>query len=251
MKLFMLAGTCVLAAAAQVFTEPPPLIRVVRRAGVDPAAIRPYAQGRAAAHVFGMVAIAGPSETWLLEAHGSFTGIEDVDRAVRAGSPPRLREDVFADDLQALSGTFVAIYRPGLSYRPEQAIRMFGKARYFYATVYRVPAGGRHDFYDTVRARRAGLDSINLDRPDIAYQIIAGAPSGMYVFLAPLTSLATLDEALARTPLGGEVFGPRPAKAPPPEAEIGREHMLFRLEPGMSYVSDEFAAADPEFWRRK
>ena len=33
--------------------------------------------------------------------------------------------------------------------------------------------------------------------------------------------------------------------------EMNREHLLFRVEPRISYVSDDFAEAEPEFWRGK
>jgi hypothetical protein len=39
------------------------------------------------------------------------------------------------------------------------------------------------------------------------------------------------------------------AKASNTPAEIGREHLLFRLEPRLSYVSEDFAAVDTSFWR--
>jgi hypothetical protein len=35
------------------------------------------------------------------------------------------------------------------------------------------------------------------------------------------------------------------------ETEISREHLLFRVEPRMSYVSSAFADVDPQFWRGK
>ena len=35
------------------------------------------------------------------------------------------------------------------------------------------------------------------------------------------------------------------------ESEMSREHLLFRVEPGISYVSSDFADVDPEFWRGK
>jgi hypothetical protein len=35
------------------------------------------------------------------------------------------------------------------------------------------------------------------------------------------------------------------------DVEIGREHLLFRVEPRISYVSNDFAEGDPEFWRGK
>ena len=36
-------------------------------------------------------------------------------------------------------------------------------------------------------------------------------------------------------------------------ANVGaaREHLLFRVEPRISYVSSDFADVDPEFWRGK
>lgn len=238
MKALLLAASLAAAAWAQTLTEPPPLIRAVRRPGIDLAAVRPYAEGRAGVHVIGMAAVTGPLETWLIELEGSFGEIERVDRALR--SVARVR----APDLVAPPATLIGIYRPGLSYRPDQAIRLFGKARYFYVSIYQVAAGARGDFTEAVRARRASYDFINLDRPDIAYQIVSGTPWGMYVFLAPLPSLAILDEALAHV---GEA--PHAAKAS--GDQVTREHLLFRVEPAMSYVSDEFASADPDFWRVK
>jgi hypothetical protein len=32
---------------------------------------------------------------------------------------------------------------------------------------------------------------------------------------------------------------------------MSREHLLFRVEPRISYVSREFADVDPDFWRGK
>jgi len=33
--------------------------------------------------------------------------------------------------------------------------------------------------------------------------------------------------------------------------EFGRETLMFRIDPSLSYVSDEFAAGDRAFWRTK
>lgn len=80
-----------------------------------------------------------------------------------------------------------------------------------------------------------------------------GAASGTYVFLAPLTSLRTIDDGLARGRVGAE-----PATGPGEKAskivattEITRENLLFRIEPRIGYVSDDFASVDPEFWKPK
>jgi hypothetical protein len=97
-----------------------------------------------------------------------------------------------------------------------------------------------------------GSDSVNLDRPDLAYQVISGAPSGTFIFLAPLASLKTMDEGVAETPVYAEATAAARAKTASKvsaDGEISREHLLFRVEPRMSYVSDDFAEADRQFWR--
>jgi hypothetical protein len=66
-------------------------------------------------------------------------------------------------------------------------------------------------------------------------------------------SLEALDTALntagfpraAAAPDGGQddVLDTTPA------SDIRREHLLFRVDPRLSYVSDDFAAANLPFWR--
>lgn len=232
-------------AFAQSYTEPPLLLHILRgRSGPQ------YQRAQADINVVGMSAITGPPEIWRLETHESFGSIENTtERTLRAGWNPSQQSDPPSFELLGESRSIIAVYRPTLSYRPDQAIRQFGRARYFYVTVHRVRTGTTNDFSDLLRARREGLDDINLDRPDLAYQVIAGAPAGTYLILAPLTSLKILDDGLAKRayqadPGSGGKGGDKVA-----QSEIVRNHLIFRVDPGMSYVSDEFAKEWPEFWR--
>lgn len=224
---------------AQVFTEPPLLIHLVRGESS-----RPYGQAQSAATVIGMSSLTGPVETWRVELHGSFGSVEDTEEGMRrftnAPKQEGLSPELFGD-----SRSMVAVYRPGLSYRADQAIRLMTKAKYYYVSVHRVRLGAAGEFSAGLRARREGLDDINLDRPDIAYQVVAGAASGTYILLAPMTTLNTLDEGLARRAYQADQGT---AKT---DSELSRTHLLFRVEPGMSYVSDAFAAEAKEFWRGK
>jgi hypothetical protein len=236
-----------LSAAAQAPTEPPPILQLIRRPGTVVAPIRPYADARAAVEVLGMVSITGLPEAWQIESHQSFASIEDLDKAVGPVAPAQ------ADPL-ALSSTLIAFYRPGWSYRADQAIRMFPRAHYFHITIYQVRPDAENDLGELVKLRRMGSDSVNLDRPDLAYQVISGAPSGTFIFLAPLASLKTMDEGVAETPVYAEATAAARAKTASKvsaDGEISREHLLFRVEPRMSYVSDDFAEADRQFWRAK
>jgi hypothetical protein len=245
MKSILLAGILALSAAAQAPTEPPPILQLIRRPGTVVAPIRPYADARAAVEVLGMVSITGLPEAWQIESHQSFASIEDLDKAVGPVAPAQ------ADPL-ALSSTLIAFYRPGWSYRADQAIRMFPRAHYFHITIYQVRPDAENDLGELVKLRRMGSDSVNLDRPDLAYQVISGAPSGTFIFLAPLASLKTMDEGVAETPVYAEATAAARAKTASKvsaDGEISREHLLFRVEPRMSYVSDDFAEADRQFWR--
>src|SRR5260370_41312681 len=98
--------------------------------------------------------------------------------------------------------------------------------------------------------RRGSFDSVTLDRLDIVYQVVSGAASGTFLVLAPLTSLATLDDGLARAPAYAESVAKAAGKIAA-ESEISRVHLLFRVEPGMSYVSDDFAAVYSALWETK
>jgi len=240
MKIILLGGILVFSAAAQAPTEPPPILQLIRWPGAVMAPIRPYADAKAAVDALGMVSITGAPEAWQIELHQSFAGIEDLDKAAGpAGSSHR---------------TLIAFYRPGWSYRADQAIRMFPRAHYFHVTIYRVRPDAENDLGELVKLRRIGSDSVNLDRPDLAYQVISGAPSGTFIFLAPLASLRIMDEGVAETPVYAEAAAAARAKTASKvsaDGEISREHLLFRVEPRMSYVSDGFAEADRGFWRPK
>jgi hypothetical protein len=135
-----------------------------------------------------------------------------------------------------------------LSYRPDQAARMLSRSRYFSVMLYHVRPGSESEFAEALRTRRDIFDTVNLDRPDIAYQVISGAPAGTYLLFAPLTSLKTLDEGFGRRSAAIE---PRAANKAMAAAEISRGQLLFRIQPQISYVSDEVASEAPEFWRPK
>src|SRR5207249_1814784 len=168
----------------------------------------------------------------VMEAHSAML---DRDPGDRFGG--------LSGDVLAQSRTLIAVYRPGFSYRPDQAARMLPRTRYFSVTLYRTRPGADGEVSELLRARKDFFDSMNLDRPDIAYQVISGAPSATYLLLAPLTSLRSLDELL------GKSVHTEPGRKSASQIELTRSQLLFRVHPRISYVSDEFASDFPEFWR--
>jgi len=241
MKTLLIALVASLTASAQV---PPPIIRLIRNGG--PSA-RVYSTAGAAIQVLGMQAMTGVGETWLIEQHASFQSIEDLDRALRStGFDPLPRtgaSGVLQDEVLGPPRTLIAFYREGWGYHAEEAVRMLPRARYFNVTIYRLRPGANTDMESLMSTRRVNLDGVNATQPDLVYHVISGASSDLFLVLAPMVSLRAMDDRVARLPLE--------SKGKQPDADLTRETVMFRIDPAMSYVSDEFSAADTAFWRGK
>jgi hypothetical protein len=244
MQLLTLAASICAAAAAQTFPEPPPLVRVIRTTVPDPAAAARY-NGAGALAVFGMSAVTGAAEWWTVEAHASFAAMEQTERALRPlGAARGLTGEPVAAGPASTPTSWLGVYRPWLSYRPLEASQMLGKTCYFQVLVFQIEPEEEADFVEAVRARKVSLDGMNLDRPEMAYQVISGAPTITYVFLDPLASLTSFDEVLARLP-----HYARPAAKVAAGGNLSHRNLLFRVEPAMSVVPDDIAERAPEFWR--
>lgn len=250
MKLLVMAVAVTWSAGAQALMDPPALIRVIRTPGLDFSADRQYGDAGASTPVLGIASIVGSPETWLIEAHSSFADVEQLDQVLRklvpeGGNP---RGGLSTDEVLPPSGAWLALYRPGWSYRREEAVRNLAKAHYWQIALYRTRPEAESEIAELLRERKRTFDSINLDRPEMVYQVISGAPSGTYLAIAPLLSLKSMDDSLA-------TLGTYPkteeseSKQATARAQVSHENLLFRVEPEYSYVSDDFAAADRAFWR--
>lgn len=252
MKTIFLAGILAGCAAAQL-TDVPPVIQVIRKPGTEAVSPRPYAEAKAEVEAIGLTSMTGLPETWMIEAHPSFMSVQDLDRAMAPVQRAQAAQDPGSsqDDILAPARTMIATFRGDWSYRPQEAIRMFPRARYFHVSIIRVRPGQDNGLDELMTLRRATMDSMNLARPDLVYRVISGEPAGVYLVLAPLVSLKILDDGAAELPAYAEPMAAAEGKArnKVADVEIAREHFLFRVEPRISYVSDEFAAGNLDFWR--
>jgi hypothetical protein len=228
---------------SSALAQPPSLIRVVRQGSIGA-----YITGQSPVNVFGMSAIAGPGESWLLEMHDSFASLEAVDHTLAGYIPLQTKDAATFPDLLAQSQILIAAYRPGLSYRATEGIELFPKIRYLDLAILRIRLGTEADLTKLLKLRRFSLDGVNADIPEIVYEVISGAPAGTYVVLAPMTSLSVLDNGRADAPAYTQ-GAMEAAKKLAADTELTREHVWFRIEPRMSRVSDGFASQDPTFWR--
>jgi hypothetical protein len=210
-----------------------------------------YSSAKAQVDVLGIHAATGLPETWSIEMHPTFASIEDLDAALGAlGWPPMAVTSAFADEVLGSSRTMIGYYRAGWGYRSEEAVRILPRARYLHIAIYRMRLGGDGELEKLMAARRRKMDAVNLDRPDMVYHVVSGGPSGLYIVLAPIVSLRKIDEGVAKLPAYAEPIAAAESQAEleASAAQISVESLLFRADPGISYVSAEFAAVDPGFW---
>ncbi len=225
---------------AQTLVQPPPLVRIVQ-SGPRPAVESPAGDPASGVFLFGLTALTGPAESWLIETHNSFDSLEQFDQGAARG------RNGGGEDSRSL----IAFYRQWWSHRPEEALQALRKARYLQISLYRIAVGAENDLAEILRARRASLDSINLDRPDLVYQVVAGAPSGTFLLISPLPSLRVLDEGVSRSAAAylRSTGSPSSRNGPNRPVELSHENLIFRLDPRLSVVSDDFGAAAPDFWQ--
>ena len=214
---------------------------------------RLFAKGNVTSHYIGMTAESGPSDAWFLEPYSSFAAMQKERAAIQhsALAPDLEVANVQDGDLRTGSRTLLSVFRADLSYHPAEAIASLPKCRFMSVNVLRIKYGHDADLAQAARMLIDGGEKSNSDQPVLAYQVISGAPTGTYLLFSPLDSLARMDTAPARDAAARQAMGDRSQKhfdTLLPEIVQSSESLLFSLSPAMSYVSKEFAAADPAFW---
>ncbi|MFZ0062329.1 MAG: hypothetical protein WAL47_09855 [Pyrinomonadaceae bacterium] len=204
-----------------------------------------------------LVPLAGnENEVVYLNAAGSFSEIERINQetdkkmsTVNASMQPQVdRLNKEAPALHNAMRDMLAVYRPDLSFNPGANIPQM---RYFSVTTVRIRPGHDAQYADYVqKVASVARDKAKVNNVHLAvYQIISGAPGGTYIVFRPMKSLSEMDE-----PIGMKVRAAmsddqkKDADKMYGEAVMSSETSTYAFAPRMSFVSKEFAAADPAFW---
>lgn len=216
---------------------------------------RIFQKGNVTSYYVGMTAESGPSEAWFLEPYDSFAGMEKSRAEIQHSFAAELEAANVQDgDLRTGSRTLLAVYRNDLGYHQAEAMSSMPKCRHMGVTVLRIKYGHDADLVQLSKLLADGYEKSNSDQPVLIYQVVSGGPSGTYLLFSPMDSLAHLDLAPARVAAARQAMGERNQKrfdALAQDVVQLTESLLFAFDPRMSYVSKEFAAADPEFWNPK
>jgi hypothetical protein len=118
--------------------------------------------------------------------------------------------------------------------------------------VARVRPGRIPDYMGFLKAANQGREKAKLGARLAVLQVASGAPTGTFLIVRPLASMAELDEdgmkALV-TAVGDEAW--KEMRMADAEIVEERTRTLFAINPKISYPYPAAAAADPSFWKAK
>ncbi len=267
MKRLWLCLAATAAALAQNPAGPPAVLRIIRQT-IKPGAMaeqekigtgvaRAAARANYPANFLALKSMTGQLETWIVESHASFRSVEDAATFVE--TTPALKWWLGQYEAQAGASIadmrrLLAVYRPDLSYRGDQLAQDLPKMRYMSVVMVRLVPARDADFAEAVRLVKGAYEKSGSDQPLVIYQVVSGAPGPAYLFFSPMASLKTMDEAPTQGRAMREALGEdAAAKMLKTSAEVtaSSESFLFAVNPRLSYVSKDFAAADPDFWTPK
>jgi hypothetical protein len=205
-------------------------------------------------HEIALNSMSGQSEVWFVIGYPSFA---DVEKGGGEFEKQPLKGDFEQQDARdgehrVSARSMTAVYRKDLSYHPELA--NLAKTRFVSIASYRVKLGHMEEFMAGSKTLLGAWEKANLQFPVLAYEVVAGVPDGLFLFIEPMASLKTLDEAPARDRATMEAMGAdnfRQFMKGGGDVLVSTETSLFGVNPLLSYVSKEVEDADPNFWRPK
>jgi hypothetical protein len=247
-----------------ICAEPPGVMQIIREAvkegrgaahrKVETDWSRAFRRAKFPYHSLALETMTGTNEVWFLLSYPSFAAIEESDNLIEKGPLKNEVEMLEARDgeLRSSSRSMIAVYRKDMSYHPERA--NLGKTRYMAVNTFRVKLGHTGDFVAGSKMFLAAYEKMNFPHASIVYQVVGGAPQGMFLFFMPLETLKTMDsmaevERALPAAMGPEEFGRLMKGAG--DVFTSMEGSYFRISPQMSYVSKETEDADAAFWRPK
>jgi hypothetical protein len=243
---------------------PPPVIQIVREVikegkiaaheKTEAEFVRAFRKAKFPGHYLAIQALSGPNEVLFLDPYPSFATSSEYQKEM--GKEPLKSETDMADSrdgaLRESSRSMWAVYRPDMSYRPDKL--NIGTTRYVTVGTYRVRLGHDEDMRAGAKAILEGYEKANIDATLLCYQVVEGAPSGMYLFFGTMNSLKYMDEYPARQKALTEAMGAdnyRQIMKGAGDTFQLIESNLYAVSPGMSYVTKATEDADPGFWRPK
>jgi hypothetical protein len=215
--------------------------------------VHAMAQYKSTDHYYAVTSLSGPSRALFLSSYASFAALEAARMSVESNAPLSAALDSAntADgDLLSATESSVWVQREDLSLNPGFRVG----ARLEEITQFRIKPGHFKEWEDLVKLV---LDGYKKGVPDAhwgAYEEAYGSPGGGFLIIVTMKSAAEIDANFAAGKKFQEAMGEDGMKkmalleASCVESE---QTNLFKINPKMSYPSEEFVQAEPAFWKAK
>jgi hypothetical protein len=266
----LMLGTCLLASCAVAVAQeqsemsPPKVLTVTRewtkpgRNGMshektESAFVQAMTRAKWPTHYLAVDSVSGKPRSLFFTGYDSFEAWEKDARATEknaALSAALDRANVADGDLLAATDQAV------LMLRPEQSLRTnidIPHMRYFEISHFHLRPGHDHDWEELVKLYQKGCDKI-IECHWATYQVVYGLEDNSYIIFNPMKSAAEIDHNFSTMKSFSEALGEK-GMARLDElsgaAIESSETNLFVFNPRMSYASEDWIKADPEFWKPK
>lgn len=194
----------------------------------------------------------GSSEVWFISAWDSYAAEGESMKLVN--DDPALSAELsrlWKADGQYLTEAegIEAMARPDLSYG---AFPDLGLARFFEVTMFRIRGGHEAGFEAAAKLYRDHFKQSIPNGSYRVYQVNEGMPGTNFLIFSSVNSYAALDTMHAADE---KLWSSMSAKDQAVFTKFSQEDLQFavsnrfRVSPGMSYVSPETKAKDPNFWK--
>jgi hypothetical protein len=205
------------------------------------------------AHYLAVDSVSGRTRSLFLTGYDSFEAWEkDVMATQKNATLSAALDRAAAADGELLSEMDAAalVYRKEYSLRDQIAI---AHMRYFEISLFQIKQGHDKDWEEIVKLVTAAYDKIP-DAHWATYSVAYGLPDTTYIIFNPMKSASEIDKNFAQGKEFEKAMGEEGMKkiAELSAAAIETSQTnLFVFNPRMSYVSDDWVKADPDFWKPK
>lgn len=263
--LFLFAWLTTVAAQDQSGTHPPPKVLTITREFVKPgrsgsiheksesAFVQAMSHAKWPTHYLALDSLSGRPRSLFLTGYDSFEAWEKDFQATQKNSTLMAALDRAAmADGDLLSDMDMGAFRYSEEYSLRSAVDI-PHMRYFEISVFHVRSGRHKEWDDLVKLVMAAYEKI----PDVhwaTYEAVYGQMGSEYLVFTPLKSASEIDKEAAQDKQFQAAMGEEGLKKLSEleaAAVESSQSNLFAFNPKMSYTSDEWVKADPDFWKPK
>jgi hypothetical protein len=263
---FSLALTCVCITAAQEMSPSVPKVLQITREFVKPgksgmvhdkaesAFVDAMTRAKWPTHYLGMTSLSGKQRALFFTYYDSFEAWQKDSDAVQKNATlaAALDRAGMADgELLESMDQGVFAFREDMSLRPRSDL---SQMRYLEAILFHVRPGKDKEWSEVVKMAKAGYEKGVPDSHWGMFEEMYGGDAGSFLLLVSHKSLAEIDKGKADDKLFEAAMGEEGMKK---FVELygacveSSQQQLFAFNPHMSYVSDDWIKADPDFWKPK